>query len=133
MRRELRSSNLLFYCLFYFLLCSSSIGRRVSRSRSKGSSSNGRSRAVLRRGLSVLCPFGGLEYCGVGTPSVPTYTNSLAPTSWKDSQPYGEEEQRRQGMRDPNRRERITGPFGVEQVFKPVFLSLCVCSFPRRS
>jgi hypothetical protein len=68
MRKEFRSSNLLFYCPFYFLLCSGSVGRRVSRSRSKSDSSNGRSRAVLRRGLSVLCPIRGLEHCGVGAP-----------------------------------------------------------------
>jgi hypothetical protein len=60
---------------------------------------------VLRRGPSdekstvVLVP-----------PSVPVYTNSLAPTSWKDSQPHGEEEQRREkggheGSQGP--RERI--------------------------
>jgi hypothetical protein len=37
--------------------------------------------AVLRRDLLVPCPFGGLEYCGVGAPlRYQIYTNSLAPT-----------------------------------------------------
>jgi hypothetical protein len=72
MRRELRSSNLLFCCLFYFLLCNSSIVeeglvevevRVVVVMEEVG--------AVLRRGLSVLCPFRGLEYCGVGAPFRP--------------------------------------------------------------
>jgi hypothetical protein len=44
------------------------------------------------KGPPVLCPFGGEEYCGVGGPSVPNYTNSLVPTVWKDSQPYGDKE-----------------------------------------
>jgi hypothetical protein len=34
-------------------------------------------RAVLQRDLLVLCPFGGLEYCGVGAPlRYQIYTNS---------------------------------------------------------
>jgi hypothetical protein len=39
--------------------------------------------AVLRRGLSVLCSFGGLEYCGVGAPfGLSLHTNSaLRPTA----------------------------------------------------
>jgi hypothetical protein len=41
---------------------------------------------VLQRGLLVPCPSGGEEYCGVGAPlRYQFYTNSLAPTSWKDS------------------------------------------------
>jgi hypothetical protein len=70
--RELRSSNLLFYCLFYFLFCSSSSrSRRVSRSRSKSSSRNERSRSSPSKRPSVLCPFGGQEYYGIGAPFSP--------------------------------------------------------------
>jgi hypothetical protein len=39
--------------------------------------------AILRRGLSVLCPFGGLEYCGVGAP----LRSQITPTVWRP--PHG--------------------------------------------
>jgi hypothetical protein len=74
MSRELRSSNLLFCCLFYFPLRSSR-SRRASCNSSRGTSgdnsSNGRRCSPLK-GLFGSCPFGGEEYCGVGAPpSVP--------------------------------------------------------------
>jgi hypothetical protein len=56
--------------------------------------------AVLRRDLLVPCPFGGLEYCGVGAPlRYQFYTNSLAPTSRKDSQLQGEKKIRRERVK----------------------------------
>jgi hypothetical protein len=35
--------------------------------------------AVLRRDLLVPCPFGGLEYCGVGAP----FGTNFTPTVWR--------------------------------------------------
>jgi hypothetical protein len=67
MRRELRSNNLLFYCLFYFLLCSNTSRRascNSSRGRSRDNGSNERrcsplkglfSSLPLRRRRVLLC------------------------------------------------------------------------------
>jgi hypothetical protein len=56
---------------------------------------------VLRRGSLVLCPFGGEEYCCVDDSLVPIYTNSLAPTSWEDSQLQDQEKiQRERGFKE---------------------------------
>jgi hypothetical protein len=74
------NSKVLSYCFILHFLHGSSIGRSDS---CGSSSSEGRSSPP--KGPFVLCPFRGGEYCGVGTPSVSIYTNSLAPTSWKDS------------------------------------------------
>jgi hypothetical protein len=90
--------------------------------------------AVLRRDLLVPCPFGGEEYCGVGAPlRYQFYTNGLAPTSWNDSQPHGEEEQRREVKRDTKGTGKDSkGPFGVKQFLKE-FLSLFSCIPPQEA
>jgi hypothetical protein len=59
----------------------------------------------------------------------------LAPTSWKDSQPHGEKEQRRK-RREVKRATKgkgkdSEGPFGVKQFLKGVSLSLFMYSSPR--
>jgi hypothetical protein len=66
------------------------------------------------------------------TPSVSIYTNSLAPTSWKDSQPHAEEEQRREVKRATKGKGKDSeGPFGVKQFLKGVSFSLFVYSSAR--
>jgi hypothetical protein len=82
MSRELRSSDFAFLLLIYFLLCS-------GRGRSRDSGSNRRSMSSPPKG-----PFGSLPlwrtrvlWCWCPPPlRYQIYTNSLAPTSWKDSQ-----------------------------------------------
>jgi hypothetical protein len=60
------------------------------------------------------------------------YTNSLAPTSWKDSQPHGEEEQRREVKRATKGKGKDSeGPFGVKQFLKGVSFFLFVYSSAR--
>jgi hypothetical protein len=76
------SKVLSYYFVLLHFLHGSSIGRSDCCS---SSSSEGRSSPP--KGPFVPCPFGGEEYCGVGTPFVPIYTNSLALTSWKNSRP----------------------------------------------
>jgi hypothetical protein len=51
---------------------------------------------VLRRALWFLAPSKEKSTVVSMTPSVSIYTNSLAPTSWKDSQLQGEEKIRRE-------------------------------------
>jgi hypothetical protein len=88
---------------------------------------------VLRRGSLVLCPFGGEEHCGVGAPpSVPNLHQQFGATSWKDSQPHGEEEQRREVKRATKGKGKDSeGPFGVKQFLKGVSFFLFVYSSAR--
>jgi hypothetical protein len=88
---------------------------------------------VLRRALWFFAPSEQRSTVVSMTPSISIYTNSLAPTSWKDSQPHGEEEQRREVKRATKGTGKDSeGPFGVKQFLKE-FLSLFSCIPPQEA
>jgi hypothetical protein len=79
---------------------------------------------VLRRGSLVLCPFGGEEYCGVGAPlRYQIYTNSLAPTSWKDSQLQDEKKIRRERVKRDKSHFQLLYLAKYSEATKPYFFN----------
>jgi hypothetical protein len=74
------------------------------------------------KGLFGSCPFGGEEYCGVGAPlRYQIYTNSLAPTSWKDSQLQDEKKIRRERVKRDKSHFQLLYLAKYSEAIKPDF------------